>query len=75
VTSPLPPHDSGPSNSGLGRKLAVGAAGTTVTAAGLVMLVIPGPGIVTVAAGLAILGTEFPSARRLLDRLRRRRRP
>lgn len=58
--------------SGLGRKIAVGAAGSVVTAAGIVMLVTPGPGILSIAAGLAILGSEFPRARRLLDRIRRR---
>ena len=42
--------------------------GLTVVAAGLVMLFTPGPAIVVVPAGLAILATEFAWARRLLDR-------
>ena len=57
------------------RKLAVGAAGGSVMAAGFIMLLIPGPGIVTILAGLAILATEFAAARRLLSKLRRRRDP
>ncbi|MGI8615914.1 MAG: PGPGW domain-containing protein, partial [Actinomycetota bacterium] len=34
--------------------------------AGLAMLVLPGPGIVVILAGLAILGTEYVWAQRLL---------
>jgi uncharacterized protein (TIGR02611 family) len=37
-----------------------------VILAGIVMLVIPGPGIVTIIAGLAILATEYVWAERLL---------
>jgi hypothetical protein len=35
---------------------------------GLIMLVTPGPGIVTIILGLAILGTEFVWAKRLMKR-------
>ncbi len=52
------------------RKAGVGALGGVVIAAGLVMLVTPGPGVLVTLAGLAILGREFPSARRHLRRLR-----
>ena len=44
--------------------------GFTVLLAGVVMLVTPGPGWVTIAAGLAILAAEFVWARRLLDHLK-----
>ncbi len=54
------------------RKFVVGAIGGTVVAAGFVMLITPGPGIVAILAGLGILGTEFAAARRILNRLRRR---
>jgi len=37
--------------------------------AGLAMLALPGPGWLTIAAGLAVLAREFSWARRLLDRL------
>ena len=62
--------DSGSGSTGLARKLAVGTAGTAVTAAGVVMLVTPGPGIVVTLAGLGILSSEFPAARRALERIR-----
>lgn len=42
--------------------------GVTVVAAGIAMFVLPGPGIVVVIAGLAILATEFVWARLLLQR-------
>jgi uncharacterized protein (TIGR02611 family) len=44
--------------------------GFTVLLAGVLMLVTPGPGWVTIALGLAILAGEFIWARRLLDRLK-----
>jgi uncharacterized protein (TIGR02611 family) len=55
------------------RKLVVGALGGATVAAGIVMLVTPGPGIVAILGGLAILGTEFAAARRILSKLRRQR--
>ncbi len=42
--------------------------GFTVLLLGLIMLVTPGPGIVTIILGLAILGTEFVWAKRLMKR-------
>ena len=35
---------------------------------GLIMLVTPGPGIVAILLGLAILGTEFVWAKKLMKR-------
>ena len=37
---------------------------------GVVMIVTPGPAVVVIPAGLAILATEFVWARRLLHRVR-----
>jgi len=54
------------------RKVVVGTAGGVVTAAGLAMLVTPGPGIVVTLGGLGILGTEFPVARKALTGIRKR---
>jgi hypothetical protein len=34
------------------------------------MLITPGPGLITIALGLALLGAEFVWARRLLNRLK-----
>lgn len=41
--------------------------GFGLIAAGLVMLVVPGPGIVTIASGLAVLARDFKWARSTLD--------
>jgi uncharacterized protein (TIGR02611 family) len=45
-------------------------AGGTLLIAGIAMLALPGPGWLTIAAGLGVLATEFVWARRLLDRLK-----
>ena len=45
-------------------------AGFTLLAFGIVMLVTPGPGWVSIALGLALLAAEFVWARRLLNRLK-----
>jgi uncharacterized protein (TIGR02611 family) len=52
------------------RKIAVSVAGTLLLTIGVAMIVLPGPATLVIPAGLAILGTEFPWARRLLERLR-----
>ena len=45
-------------------------AGTVLLVVGIALLVLPGPGIPLVVAGLALLGTQFPWARRALEWLR-----
>ncbi len=50
----------------------VSVAGTMLIVAGLVMLVTPGPGLLAIGAGMALLGREYRWARRLLDRARAR---
>ena len=52
-------------------RLSVAALGFTVLAVGLVLLVTPGPGLLVIIAGLAILATEFVWARLLLQRAKR----
>jgi len=42
-------------------------AGTGLILLGLALLVLPGPGILTIAAGLALLSTEFAWAANILD--------
>jgi uncharacterized protein (TIGR02611 family) len=54
------------------RRVAVAFVGGTVVLVGLAMTVLPGPAILVIPAGLAILATEFAWARRLLDRVRTR---
>ena len=51
-----------------GKRIAVTVVGFVVLAAGLVMMVTPGPGIVVILLGLAILATEWAWAERALDR-------
>jgi tellurite resistance protein TerC len=46
--------------------------GFTLLGIGVAMLVLPGPGIVTIALGLTILSVEFVWARRLLEHIKRR---
>jgi tellurite resistance protein TerC len=52
------------------RRIAVAFVGGTVVAVGVVMLVLPGPAVLVIPAGLAILSTEFRWAGRLLERVR-----
>ena len=44
--------------------------GFTLLALGGIALVLPGPGWLTIALGLALLASEFVWARRLLDRVK-----
>lgn len=47
--------------------LIVVTAGILVVLAGIVMLIIPGPGLFTILIGTAILSTQFKWAKKLLD--------
>lgn len=53
------------------RRVAIAVIGTTVVLLGVAMLVLPGPGLLTIVGGLAILGMEFAFARRWLQRLKK----
>lgn len=50
-----------------GYRLVVGVVGVAVVAFGLVTIPLPGPGWLTVIAGLFVLATEFVWAERLLN--------
>lgn len=52
------------------KRLARMTLGFALLAVGAVMIILPGPGLVTMALGLAVLSSDFPWARRLLDRLK-----
>ncbi len=52
------------------RRAVVVFAGGLVLLIGIVMIVTPGPAVVFIPAGLAILGTEFRWAKRALTRFR-----
>ena len=45
--------------------------GATILAFGIIMIFTPGPAIVVIPLGLAVLATEFIWARKLLHRLKR----
>lgn len=53
------------------RRIAITVIGATVVVLGIAMLVLPGPGLLTIVGGLAILSLEFAFARRWLDRIKR----
>ena len=52
------------------RRAIVGLVGTTIVLVGLLMVFLPGPGALVVLLGLAVLGTEFVWARRVIRRAR-----
>ncbi len=54
----------------MARRVALLAVGTTVLVIGVIMIVTPGPAIVVIPLGLAILGAEFAWARIWLKKLR-----
>jgi tellurite resistance protein TerC len=52
------------------RRIVILILGTSVLLVGVAMLVLPGPAILVIPAGLAILATEFAWARRLLRKIK-----
>jgi uncharacterized protein (TIGR02611 family) len=56
----------------LAYRIAVGVVGTAVLIAGIIAIPYPGPGWLILFAGLAILGTEFQWAQRVLHWTRAR---
>ena len=52
------------------RRVVIGVVGVTVLVIGVIMLVTPGPALVVIPVGLAILSLEFTWARHWLRRLR-----
>lgn len=52
------------------KRIIVGVVGATVVFLGLIMLVTPGPALVVIPVGLAILSIEFTWARMWLRKLR-----
>lgn len=52
------------------RRIAIAIVGATVVLLGIVMIVTPGPALIVIPVGLAILAIEFAWARRWLKHLR-----
>ncbi len=50
------------------KRIAVTVVGAVLVVGGIAMLVLPGPGILVVVAGFAVLGTEYAWAAAALDR-------
>jgi hypothetical protein len=53
------------------KRIAVTVVGGVLVLGGLAMLVLPGPGILVVVAGFAVLGTEYAWAAAALERTKR----
>lgn len=53
-----------------GRRVVIAIVGTSVLLLGVVMIVTPGPALIVIPAGLAILSIEFAWARNWLRKLR-----
>jgi uncharacterized protein (TIGR02611 family) len=54
----------------LARRIVISVVGATVLVIGVIMIVTPGPALVLIPVGLAILSIEFAFARSWLKRLR-----
>jgi hypothetical protein len=54
------------------RRVLVAVAGGLLTVIGVVLLVLPGPGLLLVLAGLLVLAAEFPAVRRYVAPVRER---
>jgi tellurite resistance protein TerC len=54
------------------RRIVVAVVGGTVLAIGVALIVLPGPAVVVIPLGLAILGAEFAWARHWLRRVKER---
>lgn len=52
------------------RRVAIAVLGTTIVLLGIIMIVTPGPALIVIPIGLAVLGLEFAWARLWLKRLR-----
>ena len=55
-----------------GRRIAVTISGGILVLGGLVMLILPGPGVLVIIAGLAVLATEYVWAERALNYTKRK---
>ncbi|HET7489247.1 MAG TPA: PGPGW domain-containing protein [Acidimicrobiales bacterium] len=53
------------------KRIAVTIVGGALVVVGLAMLVLPGPGILVVVAGFAVLGTQYAWAAAALERTKR----
>ena len=52
------------------RKIVIAVVGFTLLVLGVAMIVLPGPALLVIPLGLALLATEFVWAKRWLERMR-----
>ena len=57
---------------GLARKVACGVGGGLLLVVGVALLVLPGPGLLLVLAGMLVLANGFPAAQRYVEPVERR---
>ena len=53
------------------RRLIIAVIGVTVLLIGIAMIILPGPAVLVIPAGIAILATEFVWAKRMLEQVKR----
>ena len=53
------------------RRTMVAVIGGTILLIGVLLMVLPGPGLLVILIGLAVLGSEFVWARRMIERGRK----
>ena len=70
LRAPVTAAQLGRTTVGVAWKAVILVVGGTVFTLGLAMIVLPGPALVVIPLGLAILATQFLWARRLLERVR-----
>lgn len=51
-------------------KIIVGIIGGVLIAAGILLLVLPGPGLLLIALGILVLASEFEWAKKLYERFK-----
>ena len=54
------------------KRIVVAVIGGTILLIGVALIVLPGPAIVVIPAGLAVLATEFEWAKHWLEKIRER---
>ena len=64
MSSSTRPHAHKP---GFGKRVACGVAGSVLVIIGIVLLVLPGPGLLLVLGGLLVLSHGFPAVERYVD--------
>src|SRR5689334_18639603 len=61
-----------PHKPGFGKRVACGTGGGLLLIVGVALLVLPGPGLLLVLAGLLVLANGFPSAQRFVEPVQKR---